>query len=59
MHGIYHTDIKPHNIVFYRHPELDGYEPKLIDFAGAVTDYSKIIYYSSFYFFNERSRKSK
>ena len=38
-HGIYHTDIKPSNIVFKRHPEYDAYEPKLIDFGGAVSDY--------------------
>ena len=40
--GVYHSDIKPDNISFCRHAEYDEYEPKLIDFGGAVTDFKKI-----------------
>ena len=39
---VYHSDIKPDNISFCRHAEYDEYEPKLIDFGGAVTDHNMI-----------------
>ena len=58
-YDIYHSDIKPENIVFDRNPELDTYEPKLIDFGGAVNDFSFIKQYTPFYFFNGSSRKSR
>ena len=50
--GIYQSDIKPPNIAFSRHAILDEYEPKLIDFGCAATDYNDINGLSGFYFFN-------
>ena len=40
--GVYHSDIKPANICFYRNPEYDEYEVKLIDFGGAATKYNLV-----------------
>ena len=40
--GVYHTDIKPENISFQRHPEYDEYEVKLIDFGAATTNYKNV-----------------
>ena len=58
-YGVYHTDIKPANISFHRNAEYDEYEPKLIDFGGATTDYKKILSYTPFYYNNNSSRKYK
>ncbi len=55
---IYHSDIKPANNVFYHHTEYDEYEPKLIDFGGAVTDYRERLAFSPLYFHNNNSRKA-
>ena len=41
-HGIYQSDIKPSNIAFHRHALHDEYEPKLVDFGGATTNYNII-----------------
>ena len=55
-YSVYHSDIKPANIVFCRHPEYDEYEPKLIDFGGSVTNYKVLKSYTPLYFYNEDGR---
>ena len=57
--GIYHSDLKPQNIVFSRDLEEmdDSYLIKLIDLGGASVDYKDLKACSPLYFFNETSRK--
>ena len=54
--GVYHSDIKSGNISFYRHAEYDEFEPKLIDFGGASTEFRRVISFTPFYFYNSRTR---
>ena len=53
---MFHSDIKPENIAFSRNAEYDEYEPKLLDFGAAVTEYNSKRQYSEFYFFNGKTR---
>ena len=55
--GVYQSDIKPPNIAFCRHATLDEYEPKLIDFGHAATDFQEVYGFTELYFYNQRTRR--
>ena len=54
--GIYSSDVKDENIVFWYDYLQNVYKPKLIDFGHVVQNFLEVFGYTSHYFINGKNR---